>query len=186
MLFQKPSSCLPKASPGGHRGTSTTTPNAAPAQPRDHRGCGEARNLKIAQSGQERVQKVSWCIWTRRLLHWCKREFALVQNRVALVQETFGRPFLQLAKTPFAPSPNHFGAVQETFCLQLAKTAFAPSPNHFGQFRGFGPLQQALGLQTQGVSQFKSKLQAGRGQNWLPDNLGGIKSDKLNEKNGFL
>ena len=34
---------------------------------------------------------------------------ALLQNRVALVQETLGRPFLQLAKTPFAPSPNHFG-----------------------------------------------------------------------------
>ena len=38
-----------------------------------------------------------------------QKRVALVQNRVALVQETLGRPFLQLAKTPFAPSPNHFG-----------------------------------------------------------------------------
>ena len=34
---------------------------------------------------------------------------ALVQRRVKMVQETFGRPFLQLIKTPFAPSPNHLG-----------------------------------------------------------------------------
>ena len=33
----------------------------------------EARNLKIAQSGQERVQKVFWCMWTKSLLHWCTR-----------------------------------------------------------------------------------------------------------------
>ena len=38
-----------------------------------------------------------------------QKRVALVQNRAALVQETPGRPFLQLVKTPFAPSPNHFG-----------------------------------------------------------------------------
>ena len=38
-----------------------------------------------------------------------QKRVALVQKRVALVQETLGRLFLQVAKTPFAPSPNHFG-----------------------------------------------------------------------------
>ena len=38
-----------------------------------------------------------------------KKRVALVQDKVALAQETRGRPFLQLAKTPLAPSPNHFG-----------------------------------------------------------------------------
>ena len=31
-----------------------------------------ARNLKSAQSGQERLQKVFLYMWTRSLLHWCK------------------------------------------------------------------------------------------------------------------
>ena len=35
-----------------------------------------------------------------------------MQNRVALVQETLRRLFLQVAKTPFAPSPNHFGSFE--------------------------------------------------------------------------
>ena len=52
-----------------------------------------------------------------------QKRAALVQNRVALVQETLGRLFLQVAKTPFAPSPNHFG-----------------------QLWDFGPLQQRLGV----------------------------------------
>ena len=43
------------------------------------------------------------------LVYVDQKRVALVQNRVALVQETLGRPFLQLVKTPFAPSPNHFG-----------------------------------------------------------------------------
>ena len=46
-----------------------------------------------------------------------QKRVALVQNRVALVQKTLGRAFLQLVKTPFAPSPPDFG-----------------------QFGGFGPL----------------------------------------------
>ena len=32
-----------------------------------------------------------------------------VPNRVWVVQKTLGRPLLPGSKTPFAPSPNHFG-----------------------------------------------------------------------------
>ena len=86
----------------------------------------EAGNLKIAQSGEERVQKVFWCMWAKSLpVAPVQLSFALVQNRVALVQKTLGRPF-----------------------LQLAKTSSAPSPDHFGQCWGFGPLQQALWVAT--------------------------------------
>ena len=38
-----------------------------------------------------------------------QKRFALVQNRVVMVQEALGRPCFHLAKTPFAPSLNHFG-----------------------------------------------------------------------------
>ena len=40
-----------------------------------------------------------------------KTPLLLVQNRIALVQETLGRSSLQLAKTPFAPSSNHHGQI---------------------------------------------------------------------------
>ena len=45
----------------------------------------------------------------QKLVALAQERVALVQNRVALVQETLGRPYLQLVKTPFAPSPSHFG-----------------------------------------------------------------------------
>ena len=53
----------------------------------------EARKLKIVKVARK----------------GCKGRVALVQNRVALVQAILRKPFLQLAKTPFAPFPNHFG-----------------------------------------------------------------------------
>ena len=38
-----------------------------------------------------------------------QKRVAPVQNRVLVVQKTLGRPLLPGSKTPFAPSPNHFG-----------------------------------------------------------------------------
>ena len=38
-----------------------------------------------------------------------QKRVAPVQNRVLVVQKTLGRPLLRGSKTPFAPSPNHFG-----------------------------------------------------------------------------
>ena len=37
------------------------------------------------------------------------KRVAPVQNRVLVVQKTLGRPLPPGSKTPFAPSPNHFG-----------------------------------------------------------------------------
>ena len=53
----------------------------------------------------------------QRPLALVQKRVAPVQNRVLVVQKTLGRPLLPGSKTPFAPSPIHFG--------------------HFG---GFGPL----------------------------------------------
>ena len=38
-----------------------------------------------------------------------QKRVAPVQNRALVVQKTLGRPLLPGSKTPFAPSPNHFG-----------------------------------------------------------------------------
>ena len=64
--------------------------------------------------------------WRQSLLALVQKRVAPVQNGVWVVQKTLGRPLLLGSKTPFAPSPNHFG-----------------------HFRGFGPLEQALGVASQ-------------------------------------
>ena len=38
-----------------------------------------------------------------------QKRAAPAQNRVLVVQKTLGRPLVPGFKTPFAPSPNHFG-----------------------------------------------------------------------------
>ena len=45
----------------------------------------------------------------QRPLALAQKRVAPVQNRVLVVQKTLGRPLLPGSKTPFAPSPNHFG-----------------------------------------------------------------------------
>ena len=45
----------------------------------------------------------------QRPLALVQKRVAPVQNRILVVQKTLGRPLLPGSKTPFAPSPNHFG-----------------------------------------------------------------------------
>ena len=48
-------------------------------------------------------------LWRQSPLALVQKRVAPVQNRVWVVQKTLGRPLLLGSKTPFAPSPNHFG-----------------------------------------------------------------------------
>ena len=70
-------------------------PATEPRNPKFPKWLGEGAKGVLVHMDQKPVRLV-------------QKRVALVLDRVALVQETFGRLFLQLAKTPFAPSPNHF------------------------------------------------------------------------------
>ena len=70
----------------------------------------EAGNLPIKLSGEGAKGVLVYVDQKPAAL--VQKRVALVQNRAAMVQETLGRPFLQVAKTPFAPSPNHLGNLQ--------------------------------------------------------------------------
>ena len=80
--------------------------------------------FSFPKSGQKRVQKVLWWMWTSQsMLHWCKRGLHWCKS----VQQWCKR---LLWDHPFS---------------RMTETPFAPFPNYFGQFWGFGPLYQALG-----------------------------------------
>ena len=52
-----------------------------------------ARNLEIAQSRKERVQKVVWCMWTKSLLHWCNKGLHWCKTGLHWCKRLLGDPF---------------------------------------------------------------------------------------------
>ena len=72
-------------------------------------GRGSPRcRLRIAQSGYERVQKV-FCAWGPKARCTGAREGCIGATQGCTGVKISWETFLQLAKTPFAPSPIHFG-----------------------------------------------------------------------------
>ena len=48
-------------------------------------------------------------MWAKSLLHWCKRGLPWCKTGLHWCKRLLGGLFLQVPKTPFAPSPYHFG-----------------------------------------------------------------------------
>ena len=72
---------------------------------------GEGLKLEDSQKWLGEGARGLLCQWRQRPLALVQKRVAQVQNRVLVVQETLGRPLLPGSKTPFASSPNHFWAL---------------------------------------------------------------------------
>ena len=89
----------------------------------------ELKNLKSAQSGQERAQKVFWA------------------QRAKVSQESFAPP-----KPCFAPVQLSFAPVPEDFGALGPKDLLHPPPTTLSTFEVLGPCSRHLGTQLQNAN----------------------------------